>query len=405
MIHDLKRQGLSVSAIARQLGIDRKTVRKHLAGGVKAPAYKPRPPRPRELAPYEPYLLERIALYPGLSAKRLFREITAMGFAGGYTTVTDFLRSCRPPRTKPFERRFETPAGRQAQVDFAQFKAEFTDEPGVTRIVWLFSMVLGHSRWLWGRFCATQDLQTVMRCHIDAFDAMGGAPSEVLYDRMKTAVIDEDAEGIVIYNRSLVALLDHYGALPRACRPYRAKTKGKIERPYRYIRQDFFLGRSFRNPDDLNRQFRDWLDTVANVRLHATTRRIVSEHFAEEQSALTALPAAPYNAVLTIERRVSHEGMVSVGGNLYSVPDATRKRVVEVQNHPREIRIFEDRVLIAVHPVLDGRNQRRVDPAHRRLAPVRSATVPLPTGREITRRSLGFYEAVGRRLAGTEVRP
>lgn len=405
MIHDLKRQGLSVSAIARQLGIDRKTVRKHLAGGVKAPAYKPRPPRPRELAPYEPYLLERIALYPGLSAKRLFREITAMGFAGGYTTVTDFLRSCRPPRAKPFERRFETPAGRQAQVDFAQFKAEFTDEPGVTRIVWLFSMVLGHSRWLWGRFCATQDLQTVMRCHIDAFDAMGGAPSEVLYDRMKTAVIDEDAEGIVIYNRSLVALLDHYGALPRACRPYRAKTKGKIERPYRYIRQDFFLGRSFRNPDDLNRQFRDWLDTVANVRLHATTRRIVSEHFAEEQSALTALPAAPYNAVLTIERRVSHEGMVSVGGNLYSVPDATRKRVVEVQNHPREIRIFEDRVLIAVHPVLDGRNQRRVDPAHRRLAPVRSATVPLPTGREITRRSLGFYEAVGRRLAGTEVRP
>ncbi|MFM8800425.1 MAG: IS21 family transposase [Tagaea sp.] len=405
MIHDLKRQGLSVSAIARQTGLDRKTVRKHLAGGVKAPVYKPRPPRPRELEPYEPYLRDRIALYPGLSGKRLFREIAAMGFKGGYTTVTDFLRQCRPPRVVQFERRFETPAGRQAQVDFAQFKVAFSDEPGVTRIFWLFSMVLGHSRWLWGRFCPTQDLQTVMRCHIDAFDAMGGAPSEVLYDRMKTAVIDEDAEGIVIYNRSLVALLDHYGALPRACRPYRAKTKGKIERPYRYIRQDFFLGRTFRNADDLNRQFREWLDTVANVRLHATTRRIVSEHFAEEQPALTALPAAPYNAVLTIERRVSHEGMVSVGGNLYSVPDATRKRVVEVQNHPREIRIFEDRKLIAVHPVLDGRNQRRVDPSHRRLAQPRAATVPPPAGLEITRRSLGFYEAVGRRLAGSEVRP
>ena len=100
----------------------------------------------------------------------------------------------------------------------------------------------------------------------------------------------------------------------------------------------------------------------------------------------------------------SARGPSSVGAGP-AVPDATRKRVVEVQNHPREIRIFEDRVLIAVHPVLDGRNQRRVDPAHRRLAPVRSATVPLPTGREITRRSLGFYEAVGRRLAGTEVRP
>jgi transposase len=405
MIHDLKRQGLSVSAIARKTGLDRKTVRKHLAGGVKPPNYKPRPQRPRQLEPFEPYLLERITLYPELSGKRLLREIAAMGFTGGYTAVTDFLRGHRPARVKPFERRFETPAGRQAQVDFAQFRVEFTDEPGVTRIFWLFSIVLGHSRWLWGRFCPTQDLQTVMRCHIDAFEAMGGAPCEVLYDRMKTAVIDEDAEGVVIYNRSLVALLDHYGALPRACRPYRAKTKGKIERPFRYIRQDFFLGRSFRNAEDLDAQFRNWLDTVANARVHATTRRIVCEHFAEEKPALTSLPAAPYNAVLTVERRVSHEGMVSVGGNLYSVPDATRKRVVEVQNHPREIRIFEDRKLIAVHPVLDGRNQRRVDPAHRRLAQVRTPRAPKPASREIGRRSLDFYEAVGRRLAAAEVRP
>lgn len=218
MIHDLKRQGLSVSAIARQTGLYRKTVRKHLAGGVKAPVYRPRPPRPRELEPYEPYLRDRIALYPGFSGKRLFREIAAMGFKGGYTTVTDFLRQCRPPRVVQFERRFETLAGRQAQVDFAQFKVAFSDEPGVSRIFWLFSMVLGHSRWLWGRFCPTQDLQTVMRCHIDAFDAMGGAPSEVLYDRMKTAVVDEDAEGIVIYNRSLGCLA---GPLRRfaACMP------------------------------------------------------------------------------------------------------------------------------------------------------------------------------------------
>lgn len=405
MIHDLRRQGLSVSAIARKTGLDRKTVRKQLAGGVKPPVYKSRPERPRQLAPFEPYLLERITLYPDLSGKRLLREIAAMGYSGGYTAVTDYLRANRPARIKPFERRFETPAGRQAQVDFAQFRVEFAEEPGVARVFWLFSMVLGHSRWLWGRFCPTQDLQTVMRCHIDAFDAMGGAPCEVLYDRMKTAVIDEDAEGVVIYNRSLVALLDHYGALPRACRPYRAKTKGKIERPFRYIRQDFFLGRTFRNADDLNVQFRDWLDTVANVRRHATTRRIVAEHFAEETLALTALPASAYNAVLTVERRVSHEGMVSIGGNLYSVPDATRKRVVEVQNHPREIRIFEDRKLIAVHPILDGRNQRRVDPAHRRLTQVRQERPTPPSGREIGRRSLGFYEAVGKRLAGLEGRP
>ena len=409
MIHDLKRQGLSISAIARKLGLDRKTVRKHLEAGVIAPAYGPRAPRPRQIEAFEPYLHERIHAFPDLSGRRLLREIRGMGYSGGYTAVTDYLRQVRPAQIKPFERRFETPAGRQGQVDFAQFRVEFTDEPGVVRIVWLFTMVLGHSRWLWGRFCATQDLQTVMRCHIDAFGAMAGAPQELLYDRMKTAVIGEDAEGVITYNSSLVALLTHYGALPRACRPYRAKTKGKVERPYRYVRQDFFLARTFRNMDDLNAQFEEWRTTIANPRVHATTSRIVDEHFAEERPQLTALPAIPYSAVLTVERRVSHEGMVSVGGNLYSVPDATRKRVVEIQNHPREIRIFEDRALIAVHPVLEGKNERRIDPSHRKLVPPRLPEFPRPVtqGRltDIGHRPLAFYDAVAKRLAtGEELR-
>ena len=186
MIHDLKRQGLSISAIARKLGLDRKTVRKHLELGVRPPVYSPRETRPRLLEAFEPYLRERILAFPDLSGRRLLREIRGMGYSGGYTAVTDYLRAVRPARVKPFERRFETPPGRQGQVDFAQFRVEFTDEPGIARIVWLFTMVLGHSRWLWGRFCATQDLQTVMRCHIDAFTAMDGAPQELLYDRMKS---------------------------------------------------------------------------------------------------------------------------------------------------------------------------------------------------------------------------
>jgi len=114
-------------------------------------------------------------------------------------------------------------------MDFAEFQVEFTSEPGVMRKVWLFSMVLGHSRWLWGRFCPNQTLETVMRCHITAFDIMGGVCTEILYDRMKTAVIGEDAAGVVTYNESLLALLAHYGSAPRACQPYRAKTKGKVE--------------------------------------------------------------------------------------------------------------------------------------------------------------------------------
>jgi hypothetical protein len=135
-----------------------------------------------------------------------------MGYEGAYSTLTEYLRLIRPVVPRQFERRFETPAGKQAQVDFA----EFISEPGVMRKVWLFSMVLGHSRWLWGRFCPNQTLETVMSCHIAAFGAMGGACSEILYDRMKTAVIGEDAAGVVTHNESLVALLAHYGSAPRS---------------------------------------------------------------------------------------------------------------------------------------------------------------------------------------------
>ena len=131
--------------------------------------------------------------------------------------------------------------------------------------------MLGNSRWLWGRFCFSQKQETGLRFHIMAFEAAGGAPQEVLYDRMKTAVKSEAEDGIITYSRSLVALLDHYDTGPRACRPYRTKTKGKVERPFRHIRQDFFLDRTFRSLDDLNAQFADWVSRIANVRLHGTT--------------------------------------------------------------------------------------------------------------------------------------
>jgi transposase len=405
MILDLHRQGLSVSAIARHLCIDRKTVRSAIAKGLESPKYKTRPPRARITDPFEPYLKERLAAYPGLTAVRLWREVKERGYAGGYSVLRDCVRDLRPPRTAGFEVRFETLPGEQAQVDFAHFEVEFADDPGVKRVVWLFSMVLGYSRLIWGRFVVHQDLQSVLRCHIAALEAIGGAAREILYDRMKTAVIGEDADGLVVYNRALVDLARHYGFQPRACRPYRPKTKGKVERPFRYIREDFFLGGSFRNLDDLNAQLRHWLDTVANPRVHATTQRVVNEAFAEEKPALKPLPLAPYRTVLNLERRVSHEGMVSIGGNLYSVPDTTRRRILDVHVLADEIRIFEAGALIASHAPLEGRDQRRLDPAHRKPLPPRrrpaegELTVIRRAGDRVARRSLDFYEAVGRRLA------
>ena len=220
--------------------------------------------------------------------------------------------------------------------------------------------MLGYSRLIWTRFVVHQDLRSVLRCQIAAFEAIGGAPREILHDRMKTAVIGEDPDGRVIYNCALLDLARHYGFQPRACRPYRPKTKGKVERPFRYIREDFFLGASFRNLDDLNAQLRHWL---ANPRVHATTQRVVNEAFTEEKPALKPLPLAPYRTVLKLERRLSHEGMVSVS-------DTTRRRVLDVQVFADEIRIFEDGALIATHAPPEGRDQKHLDPAHRKALPL-----------------------------------
>ncbi|WP_417729623.1 Mu transposase domain-containing protein [Roseovarius sp.] len=153
--------------------------------------------------------------------------------------------------------------------------------------------------------------------------------------------------------------------------------------------------------DDLNDQFDGWPREVANPRVHATTRQVVDEAFAEEASSLTPLPLIPYSAVLTVERRVSKDGMLSIGGNFYSVPDTARRRTLEVQHHATELRIFEEGHLIARHPVLEGKARRRVDPAHRKAPPQRPALLPTSQG---LRRPLDFYDAVGRRLAAEGAR-
>jgi transposase len=407
MILELHRQGVSVTAIARRTGRDPKTVRKYIERGIEAPVYGPRSVgRPSKLAAYLDYLRERVTAFPDLSAARLTREIRELGYAGAYTAVKRYLAAMRPENApKSYEVRFETPPGVQAQVDFARFVVDFADDPGTSRIIWLFSLVLGHSRFIFARYVMHQDLQTLLRCHIQAFAALGGVPIEILYDRMKTAVTGEDDAGHIVYNRSLLALAQHYRFQPRACRPYRAKTKGKVERPFSYIRQDFFLGRCFRDLDDLNAQLTGWLDTVANVRIHGTTQRVVAEAFAAEQPELQTLPEHRFDAVLKLERRVSHDGFVAVGGNYYSVPDRTR-RVVEVQQLPGLIRILDLGNIVAEHPVLEGRKQYRIDRSHRTggngaryRAGVAAEVTIGRIGDHVPLRSLAIYQAIGSQLA------
>ena len=230
MILELHGQGLKVSAIARQLGIDRKTVRRYIARGLEPPTYGPRPPRQRSTDRFLPYVRERLAAFPGLTAVRLWRELRERGYAGGYTAVKRAVRGIRPDPVAPFEVRFETaPGGRPRSISPAS-RSSSPMSPA-SQIVWLFSLVLGYSRLIWGRFVVHPDMQSVLRCHIAALEAIGGAPREILYDRMKTAVIGEDPDGLVIYNRALLDLARHYGFQPRACRPYRGLIPSPLPTP------------------------------------------------------------------------------------------------------------------------------------------------------------------------------
>ena len=223
MILDLHQQGYSVSAIARRLNLDRKMIPKYIARGLEPPIYGARAPRPQIIDPYVEFLLDRLRAFPQLTAIRPLREIQPLGFTGCCGVVKDAVRELRPPPVIGFERRFETAAGEQAQVDFAQFRTVFSADPELVVMLWLFTMVLGYSRYLCGEFVWHQDLLTVLRSHVRAFAAIGGVPGEILYDRMKTAVIDEEVDGI-IYNARLQALAKHYDFTPRACAAYRAKT-------------------------------------------------------------------------------------------------------------------------------------------------------------------------------------
>jgi hypothetical protein len=303
-----------------------------------------------------------------------------------------------------FERRFEVAPGEQAQVDFATFQTPFGT-------VYALLVVLSWSRALWVRFSFQQDELTVLGGLHQAFVAFGGVPRTVLFDRMKTAVVGAEADGSAVFNAELQRFAAHCGFAPRACRPYRAKTKGRVERAVAYLRDSFFYGRTFRDLADLNAQCAAWLRETANARVHATTHAVPASRLAEERAHLRPLAAAPYVPLITVGRRLTRDGFVAYNGNDYSVPDGLTAREVDVRATLTEVRLFQNGQLVAAHPLLDGRGARRPDPAHRPSrprgtpstapspsdgpAPAPSPVVPPPFAQlEVERRALSVYEQV-----------
>ena len=327
-------QGTSKSALARQLGVHRDTIHRWIRAGDldrdldgEPVRYGPRRPVATKLDAYKSIVEARLAAYPELSAVRLLEEIRAAGYSGGYTQLKAFVQQVRPTPEPERVIRFETPAGRQAQVDFARFKF-----PWGVRYALL--VVLGYSRLLWCRFYARQDMATLIDGLEDAFVFFGGVPQELLFDQMK-AVITRDLRlegGALVRNAEFLRFAHHWGFTPRACRPYRAQTKGKVERPVRYLRGNFVYGRTFLHDADLDQQRQRWLDRVANVRLHGTTHERPADRFdREERFLLQPLVGRRYTS-LVIER---------------SSPTSTRRA-------PRPMVVVEKRALTAYAQLAGG---------------------------------------------------
>jgi transposase len=303
LVHYLE-QGLSKAAIARQVGIDRRTVYRWIAAGELDPDPETgllphavrRAPQPCKLDAYRDIIRTRLATYPELSAVRLFEEVKAAGYCGAYTQLKDFVREIRPkPDPEPLVR-FETESGHQAQVDFAQVRL-----PWGKRFALI--VVLGYSRLLWLRFFQKDDMRTVFTGLEAAFAFFGGVPRELLFDQMASVITADlrDQGGRLVENAEFLRFAAHWGFRVRACRPYRAKTKGKVERPIRYLRGNFLYGREFLGDGDLAAQAQSWMEQTANVRVHGTTKEKPLERFIrDEQSQLQPLAPRPYRSLILL---------------------------------------------------------------------------------------------------------
>lgn len=223
----------------------------------------------------------------------LFDEVKGLGYRGSIRTLSAYVATMKPTAKDDPLVRFETEPGEQMQIDWGAFKLN-------GKRVSLFLATLGWSRFNFGLFVDNERFETLRECHEQAFDAFGGVPLEALYDNMRTVVQQRNAygRGLHQFHPGLKDLAHHYTFRPRLCRPYRAKTKGKVERSIGYIRRSFFaplisryrqLGQRL-DLDSLNVEFARWLAVTANERVHGTTGEIPRERLERERSQLQPLP-------------------------------------------------------------------------------------------------------------------
>lgn len=347
------RQGHSMRWIAKKLGIHRNTVKKYITQK-KQPQYNKQKRRESILAPYHQMIRDWLE-QDDYRATWIFDKLKDLGYAGGYDTVRYFVRDVKNQRAQLAFIRFETEPGRQAQMDWADFKVLNPDESS-SFFVYLFALVLGFSRAMFACFVDRCTLQAFMDSHIAAFHYLGGVPAETLYDNMRHVVIINRA-GQRSFNPEIVDFAAHYGFNPQTCPPCSPWVKGKVERPIDYIRERFWRGYRFESIQKANRDLQDWLNTVANKRTHGTHRQSVFQRWQQEKSFLGPLPAGDYDTSVKVFRKVYKDCRVSYDANRYVLPHRVVGKRILLKIKNGTIRFYHDDQLLVTYKMPKGKNQ------------------------------------------------
>jgi transposase len=349
-----------VGTIARQLGVHHGTVDRVLsqAGLPKLE----RPHRPSLLDPFLPFVRTTLEQYPRLTASRLYAMVRERGYPGGADHFRHLMLHYRPRAQAEAYLRLKTLPGEQAQVDWGHF-GKFT-VGRAERPLMAFVMVLSWSRQILLRFFLDARMANFLRGHQAAFQAWGGLPRVLLYDNLKSAVLERQGEAIR-FNPTLLAFAAYYRFEPRPVAVARGNEKGRVERAIRYVRDAFFPARTWRDVDDLNAQADAWCLGPAADRPCPEERSLsVREAFAQEQPKLLALPDNPFDTEEQVAVRVGKTPYVRFDLNDYSLPHTYVQRVLTVVASPQEVRILDGATVIARHPRSYDRGAQIEDQAH-----------------------------------------
>lgn len=328
-----------IGTIATELGVHHDTIR----GAISAERFRRALPRVKAspLDPYKAFIIETIEKYPRLRATRLHQMVKARGFTGSVRQVRRYVRKVRPARRHEAFLRLQTLPGEQAQVDWGHFGKLTIGQ--AQRHLSCFVMVLSHSRAMYARFFLDQTISMFLSGHVQAFEFFGGVPREILYDNLKSVVLDRDGDHIR-FHPSILELAGHYHFAPKPCAPYRANEKGRVERTIQYIRHSFFAARQLTTLDALNTALMEWIAAAAHARPRPgaqDAQQTVDVAFVEERKALLPLPehAFPYALVKAV--RSGKTPFVRFDRNDYSIPHEYVRQPLTIAADEHTVRIIE----------------------------------------------------------------